>query len=104
MRPGKAGAAAPARLSLPVVRKQLELELSGLSRAGAVVADRGAARRNRRPKDALELRVKASVLVRREPVRRLRWIDARREQRLVGVDVSYPGEMSLIHDDLLDRL
>ena len=65
VRPGEAGAAASAGLSLTAVREELELELAGLSGAGAVVPDRAAfdaiaARRMR-----LELRVKASVLVRR---------------------------------------
>src|SRR3954451_23073567 len=104
VRPRESSATDPAGLTLPAIHQQLELEISRVSGPRFVVPDCGSIRPDGRGQDAADLAVKPAVIVRGQAAGRLRRIDAGREQRLVGVDISYAGQVMLIHDDLFDRL
>src|SRR5688572_24037467 len=93
VRAGESGAAAAAGLTLPAVHQQLELEVALVAGPGAIVAHGGAVGPDRGLKDAPDLRVEPPVILRRKLPGRLRRVDPRRVERLVGVDVSDSGEV-----------
>ena len=98
------GAADPTGLALAAVDQQLELEAAGLARAGTIVAHGGAVRGDSGLEDAADVTVQVGGLLPCYPIRGARGVDARREQRLIGIDVSHTCHLPLVHQHFLHRL
>src|SRR5687767_1230352 len=101
--PGELRPADPARFSLAPVDEELELEVPPLPGPGAIVAEGGPLRPDRGLEEPARVLADPARGLDPDLLPRLRGIDLRGEERLVGVDVPDPDHVLLVHQDPLDR-